>query len=64
MFDVDFEPTIKRNNSGLSSPLKWHGGKHYLAKKIIELMPPHLHYVEPYADRWRCCWSEIRCEIG
>ncbi len=32
-----------------SSPLKWHGGKHYLAKKIIALMPPHLCYVEPYA---------------
>lgn len=30
------------------SPLKWHGGKHYLAKKIIALMPLHLHYVEPY----------------
>jgi DNA adenine methylase len=29
-------------------PLKTHGGKAYLAKKIIELMPPHLHYVEPY----------------
>ena len=40
--------TIQTNNSGLSSPLKWHGGKHYLAKKIIGLMPPHLHYVEPY----------------
>ena len=30
------------------SPLKWHGGKHYLAKKFIAMMPPHLHYVEPY----------------
>lgn len=30
-------------------PLKWHGGKHYLASRIIDLMPPHLHYVEPYA---------------
>lgn len=29
-------------------PLKWHGGKHYLAKKIIELMPEHVHYVEPF----------------
>ncbi|QDT07411.1 Modification methylase FokI [Rubripirellula lacrimiformis] len=29
-------------------PLKWHGGKHYLAKQIIELMPQHLHYVEPF----------------
>lgn len=35
--------------SVLSSPLKWHGGKAYLASRIIELMPPHIHYVEPYA---------------
>lgn len=35
--------------SQLSQPLKWHGGKHYLAKKIIALMPAHVHYVEPYA---------------
>lgn len=32
----------------LVQPLKWHGGKHYLAKRIIELMPPHIHYVEPF----------------
>ncbi len=30
-------------------PLKWHGGKHYLAPKLVALMPPHVHYVEPYA---------------
>lgn len=28
--------------------LKWHGGKSYLAPKIIALMPKHIHYVEPY----------------
>lgn len=28
--------------------LKWHGGKVYLASRIIALMPPHMHYVEPY----------------
>jgi DNA adenine methylase len=33
----------------ISPPLKWHGGKHYLAKRIVAMMPPHLHYVEPYA---------------
>jgi DNA adenine methylase len=33
----------------ITPPLKWHGGKHYLAKRIIELMPAHTHYVEPYA---------------
>ncbi|HEV3261015.1 MAG TPA: DNA adenine methylase [Gemmataceae bacterium] len=35
--------------SGLVPPLKWHGGKHYLAGRIVTLMPPHTHYVEPYA---------------
>jgi DNA adenine methylase len=43
-------------------PLKWHGGKHYLAEKIVARMPPRcnnpnkpdindlgwLHYCEPY----------------
>lgn len=32
----------------VSPPLKWHGGKHYLAKRLVELMPDHVHYVEPY----------------
>lgn len=33
----------------MSGPLKWHGGKAYLASRIVALMPPHIHYVEPYA---------------
>jgi DNA adenine methylase len=33
----------------VNSPLKWHGGKRYLAKRIVALMPSHTHYVEPYA---------------
>lgn len=36
----------------MNPPLKWHGGKYYLATKIIALMPPRsewCHYVEPYA---------------
>jgi DNA adenine methylase len=35
----------------VNPPLKWHidGGKAYLAPKIVALMPPHVHYVEPYA---------------
>lgn len=32
----------------MTQPLKWHGGKHYLAKRIIAEFPPHIHYVEPY----------------
>lgn len=36
------------SNKRLTQPLKWHGGKHYLAEKIIGLMPSHVHYVEPF----------------
>ncbi len=46
----------------ISPPLKWHGGKHYLAEKIVAKMPARcmqpndpdtndpgwLHYCEPY----------------
>lgn len=48
--------------AALVQPIKWHGGKSYLAKRIVALMPPRcknpnapaaddpgwLHYVEPY----------------
>lgn len=33
----------------LTPPIKWHGGKHYLAAWIISLMLKHHHYVEPFA---------------
>lgn len=29
-------------------PLKYHGGKNYLAARIRSLFPPHKHYVEPF----------------
>jgi len=32
----------------MSNPMKWHGGKSYLADWIISHMPEHTHYVEPY----------------
>src|SRR5208282_2797224 len=32
----------------MNLPLKWHGGKYYLASRIVSLMPPHIHYVEPF----------------
>jgi DNA adenine methylase len=30
----------------ITPPLKWHGGKHYQAPAIADLMPAHHHYVE------------------
>lgn len=32
----------------VQQPLKWHGGKFYLADRILSLIPEHTHYVEPY----------------
>lgn len=32
----------------LTQPIKWHGGKHYLAPWIISHFPEHVHYVEPF----------------
>jgi DNA adenine methylase len=34
--------------STIGVPLKYFGGKSYLASRIVEMFPPHLHYVEPY----------------
>lgn len=42
------QPQGEKMNT-IASPLKWHGGKSYLAKRIIEIMPPHLTYCEPFA---------------
>lgn len=32
----------------LRPPVKWHGGKHYLARRIVECFPDHHTYVEPF----------------
>lgn len=32
----------------LRPPVKWHGGKHYLASRIINLFPEHRIYLEPF----------------
>jgi len=32
----------------LRPPVKWHGGKYYLAKRIIAVFPPHRIYLEPF----------------
>lgn len=57
-----------------SAPLKWHGGKHYLASRIIEHFPPHTHYVEPFfgggavlfakPSQWVEGYSEVANDIN
>jgi DNA adenine methylase len=33
----------------LRPPVKWHGGKYYLARRIISLLPPHRIYLEAFS---------------
>jgi DNA adenine methylase len=40
--------TLKTATRKLRPPIKRHGGKAYLARRIVALMPPHRTYVEPY----------------
>jgi DNA adenine methylase len=35
--------------STITQPIKWHGGKHYLAPKLVALMPEHTRYLEAFA---------------
>lgn len=32
----------------MKTPIKYHGGKSGLAKRIVSMMPPHRNYVEPF----------------
>ena len=40
--------TEKKPPKKLRPPVKWHGGKCYLARRIIEHFPPHRVYLEPF----------------
>jgi DNA adenine methylase len=42
--------------------LKWHGGKHYLARRVLEVMPRHLHYVEPYFGGGQVLFARDRAD--
>lgn len=35
--------------AALRPPVPYYGAKQTIAERIVELLPPHLHYVEPYA---------------
>jgi DNA adenine methylase len=48
MYSNDSEIMGKKKKTRRVHPLKWYGGKFYLAKWIVNQFPPHLHYVEPF----------------
>jgi DNA adenine methylase len=45
---MESSPPMKCSIRKMRSPLKYHGGKHYLARRIVALFPEHKTYVEPF----------------
>ncbi len=39
---------VESAGKSITPPIKWHGGKHYLAARIIAEFPHHTHYVETH----------------
>jgi DNA adenine methylase len=52
-----------RTKTKLRSPLKWHGGKSYLAGRIAALFPSHRTYVEPFAGGLSVLFTKRRSEL-
>ncbi len=45
---MDTKGTNTGSPQALRPPVKWHGGKFYLSKRIIEYFPKHHTYLEPF----------------
>jgi DNA adenine methylase len=46
------------NATCLTPPIKWHGGKHYIAKRMVALMRPHTHYVDTHGGGLRVLFAK------
>ncbi len=57
------EPQVWFNSKGPDAPIAWYGGKHYLARWIIEQMSDHRVYVEPYGGMAGVLLKKERSEV-
>lgn len=47
----------------LRPPVKWHGGKYYLAKRIISLFPQHKIYLEAFGGAASVLLNKVPAEV-
>jgi DNA adenine methylase len=48
---------------GMPAPFGWVGGKHQLSKSIVDMIPPHRVYVEPFCGSAAVFWRHPRSEV-
>ncbi|WP_341285328.1 DNA adenine methylase [Priestia megaterium] len=61
-FEQLVESPVKRVK-GIHSPIRWFGGKFYLAEELISLMPKHHCYVEPFGGGGHVLTKKERSKV-
>lgn len=63
-YETDLRDGSRRPSVDTSTPLKYHGGKQKIARKIVARMPPHARYIEPFAGGLAVLFSKPRPDVA